>query len=77
MNTQLQEWQGKGDFFPVLEVLETVNPNHYRVLATGRGEGDIHYLNVIEANSLEEAIAHLQNYDYRYYDEATLYADEG
>ena len=77
MNTQLQEWQGKGDFFPVLEVIATINPNEYRVLATGRGNGNIEYLNIITANSLEEAIAHLQDYDYKYYDEATLYAEEG
>lgn len=77
MNNQLQEWQGKGDFFPILEVLQTVIPNEYRVLATGRGEGDIEYVKIITANSLEEAIAHIQDYDYKFYDEVTLYCDEG
>ena len=71
-----QEWRGTGDYFPYLEVLETVNINEYRVLAWGKGEY-IDKIKVISAKSLDEAIAYIRKYDSDYFDEATFYGEEG
>ncbi len=71
-----QEWRGTGEYFPYLEVLETVNVNEYRVLAWGKGEY-ADKVKVISANSLEEAIAYIRQYDFDFFDEATLYGEEG
>jgi len=71
-----QEWRGTGEYFPHLEVLETVNVNEYRVLAWGKGEYT-DKVKVISANSLEEAIAYIRQYDFDFFDEATLYGEEG
>ena len=75
-NSELQEWHGKGLFFPYLEVLQTVDINEYRVSAWGQGEYT-DKVEVISAKSLEDAIAYIKNLDYSYFDEATLYCDEG
>lgn len=71
-----REWRGKGEYFPRLEVLETVNVNEYRVLAWGKGEYT-DKIKVISAKSLDEAIAYIRKYDSDYFDEATLYGEEG
>ena len=71
-----QEWRGTGEYFPHLEVLETVNVNEYRVLAWGKGQYT-DKVKVISAKSLDEAIAYIRKYDSDYFDEATLYGEEG
>ena len=71
-----QEWRGTGDYFPHLEVLETVNVNEYRVLAWGKGQYT-DKVKVISAKSLDEAIAYIRKYDSDYFDEVTLYGEEG
>ena len=71
-----QEWRGTGEYFPYLEVLETVNVNEYRVLAWGKGQYT-DKVKVISAKSLDEAIAYIRKYDSDYFDEATLYGEEG
>lgn len=80
MTNELHEyavWTGTGSFFPNLEVRE-LGGTLFRVSATRTpASPHLDYSNLIEANSLEEAIGHLQDYDYSYYDEATLHADEG
>ena len=70
-----QVWTGTGEHFPHLEVRHLMN-NDYRVSASGKGEYQDE-TTIIEAQSLEEAIAYIQDFDYKFYDEATLYADEG
>jgi hypothetical protein len=71
-----QEWRGTGKYFPHLEVLETVNVNEYRVLAWGKGQYT-DKVEVISAKSLDEAIAYICKYDFDFFDEATLYGEEG
>jgi hypothetical protein len=46
------------------------------VLAWGKGEYT-DKVKVISANSLEEAIAYIRQYDFDFFDEATLYGEEG
>lgn len=73
---ELQEWHGTGLFFPNLEVLQTVDIKEFRVSAWGHGDST-DMVKAISANSLEEAIAYIKNLDYSYFDEATLYCEEG
>ena len=70
-------WNGTGQFFPKLQVRHLFD-NEYRVIATRNPPSKHLDINdIIMADSFEEAIYHIQNRDASYFDEVTLYADEG
>jgi len=72
----LRVWTGKGVYFHNLEVRE-LDGDFYRVEATMNTDSYGDYNKMISANSMEEAIAFIRKYDFDYFDEVTLYADEG
>lgn len=77
VNLEPEVWTGEGKYFPSLEV-RNLGSNLYRVNATSNPPSPYtDYSTIIEAQSIEEAIGHLQNYDWSYFDEATLYCEEG
>lgn len=69
-------WRDKGLYFHNLEVRE-LDGDFYRVEATMNTDTFSDYNEMISANSMEEAISFIRKYDSDYFDEVTLYADEG
>ena len=69
-------WNDKGLYFHNLEVRE-LDGDLYRVEATMSTDTYSDYNEMISANSMEEAIRFIRKYDSDYFDEITLYADEG
>ena len=77
MSDELQVWTGAGEFFPMLEV-RALGENLFRVSATRTSPSKyLDYSTIIEVDSMEDAIAHLQGHDYSYFSEVTLYGEEG
>lgn len=70
-------WNGTGEYFPKLQVRHLFD-NEYRVIATSNPPSKWTDINdIITADSFEKAIYYIRSCDCSYFDEATLYAEEG
>jgi hypothetical protein len=70
-------WNGTGQYYQKLQVRHLFD-NEYRVIGS-QCVVSIYpdYNTIIFADSFEEAIYHLQNYDSFQFDETTLWGEEG